>query len=1197
MVGRLVLLCVAWLSLLAAICTPAEASVTRLGTLQATVLDDFQSGHSETRYRLRSGERETVVQPTELDAEPGDRVAITGEFRGDRLVGTVRETNGNAQAQAISPGPRKTAVVLFTFSGELAEPWSPAESRSEVFTAANSVSAFYEEESYGDISLTGKLRSDGDVFGWLSVNTSTAGCPFEAWRNAAAEAAADAGIDLSGYQHVIYEFPHQNSCGTVLGIAGLSGNSVMINGNFFGTRRQTTIHELGHNLGLLHAGSWTCTANGERVQISDTCSTAEYGDPFDAMGNIAMRHNNGWNLAKLGILKPENVETIEASGDYSMRSALHPTIQPTVLRIPRARDNEGDVTSWYCLEIRQTGGVFENVTDASVSGVSIRATDMDSSPETLLLDANPATATFQDAPLRVGENFEGGTARITTLSAAGGSATVSIELDEEPPTPPSGLTATGGLAGVQLQWGASSDDFGVDRYVVFRDGSEIATTASTSFFDSLAPVGEHEYVVHAEDAIGNRSAASNPATATVEPDEEPPTAPSGLTAAVGLEGVQLQWAASTDNLGVDHYVVFRDGSEIGTPGATGFLDSIAPVGEREYVVYAEDAAGNRSDASEPATATVPAVLGPICASGSCGLTFRYTGTEATWNAPPGVGAAEFTVEGARGGSDLPATSPGSGGRVVATLGSLTAGQAVTVSVGGAGKTGAEGGAGGFNGGGDGALSGGGGGFSSVLLDSTPMLLAAGGGGDGSKGSNTTGGAEPRGGRGGQGGEVGTAGLAGAVTEAHGATLGRGNGGASGGLGGAGGTGGTVTGTSTCPGGASAGAFGAPGSGFAGGGGKPAAGAGGGGGYVGGGQGGGAARDECGDLAGSGGGGGGSSFAAAGLSATFMGGVRRGDGQVSIAYSDPISAASRSYVTEPGQELVVSAATGVLSGASGPAGDPLSAGVESPPAHGSLGLDGDGSFTYAPDPGYAGADSFSYRATDSAGNYATAVVALAVAESPSASISTPLDGGTYLQGQVVNADFSCADGIGGPGIFSCAGTVADGAAIDTAVIGSHEFMVTATSKDGLDSPLSVTYTIEASPPPITPPGPPPVVAPPIPPPAAAIETARAVVARGRVKIMLSCSGGAPGSACEGALSLSSVRTRYRVDSGKTLPVVVRLSAATLRRLGRAPRRALRVPATATATDGRSTSRVLVLQLGLHTRSSAGSSVRKRSGPLR
>jgi hypothetical protein len=988
----------------------------------------------------------------------------------DKVVGVTK--SASPRAAALSPGPRKTGVILFNFSGDSREPWSIAGARSEVFTGTQSASAFYEEESYGAVSLTGDLRADGDVFGWFTINAPVGGCPYQEWVQKADQAATNAGAALSAYQNLIYMFPQQISC-PWSGLAGVGGGGgpaggngpvgALINGDY---GVQTVIHELGHTFGLFHAASWTCTKGGVRVQISDSCSVNEYGDPFDAMGNLAARHNSGWNLAKLGFLAPGNVETIEASGTYSMHSALQPTTEPVVLRIPRAREVDGDVISWYYLEVRKQGGVFENVADATDTGISIRVAPAPTgfAPETLLLDANPATATFQDAPLAAGETFNGGPVQIKTLSAGGGTAAVTITLDEEPPTTPSGLTATGGEEQVQLQWSASSDNFGIERYRVFRDGSEVGTTASTSFLDAPAPVGGHEYVVYAEDASGNRSAASDPATATAEPDEESPTGPDNLTATVGTKGVQLEWTASNDNVGVENYVVFRDGSELASPVETGFLDSFASVGDHEYVVYAEDAVGNRSAASDPVTTTVPGVSGPSCASGSCGVTFRYTGTAATWTVPPGVGKADFTVEGARGGSDSPQTILGRGARVIATLGSLTAGEDATVSVGGAGKPVAAGGAGGFNGGGNGGLGGGGGGFSSVSFGSTLMLLAGGGGGKGSGGFNAIAGTEPGGGAGGSGGKEGTRGSAGVATEVHGANLTSGSGGAPGGEGGAGGAGGEATGTSGCPGGASAGSAGTPGGSFAGGASVAGAGGGGGGGYVGGGQGGGGAADACGDRAGSSGGGGGSSFAAAGITATISSGFRRSDGEVSITYTNPITLGERSYLTLQGQELVVPAGSGLLSGGPGPDGDSLTVSVASPPAHGTSTINDDGSFTYIPTSGYAGGDSFTYRVGDAAGDYATAQVTLTVAVPPTAEISAPAAGGTYVAGQSVSTAFSCSEGAGGTGMSSCTDSngIKTGSGgfghLDTSIVGTHTYTVTALSKDGLTGSTSINYTV-------------------------------------------------------------------------------------------------------------------------------------------
>lgn len=70
----------------------------------------------------------------------------------------------------------------------------------------------------------------------------------------------------------------------------------------------------------------------------------------------------------------------------------------------------------------------------------------------------------------------------------------------------------------------------------------------------------------------------------------------------------------------------------------------------------------------------------------------------------------------------------------------------------------------------------------------------------------------------------------------------------------------------------------------------------------------------------------------------------------------------SYITAEDTQLNV-AAPGVLGNDSDLNGDPLTANLVSGPANGSLTLNADGSFTYTPDPGTSGLDSFVYMASD------------------------------------------------------------------------------------------------------------------------------------------------------------------------------------------------------------------------------------------
>ncbi|HEX2784696.1 MAG TPA: PQQ-dependent sugar dehydrogenase, partial [Ilumatobacteraceae bacterium] len=181
--------------------------------------------------------------------------------------------------------------------------------------------------------------------------------------------------------------------------------------------------------------------------------------------------------------------------------------------------------------------------------------------------------------------------------------------DTTAPSIPTGLTATSTSSSqINLAWTASTDNFGVTGYKIFRAGTQVGTSTTPSFPDTgLTPNTTYSYTVSAFDAAGNNSAQSATATATTKPppDTTPPSVPTGLTAsAVSTSQINLSWNPSSDNVSVAGYKVFRNGTQVGTPGTTLYQDTgLAGGTTYNYTVSAVDGAGNASGQSLGASAT------------------------------------------------------------------------------------------------------------------------------------------------------------------------------------------------------------------------------------------------------------------------------------------------------------------------------------------------------------------------------------------------------------------------------------------------------------------------------------------------------------------------------------------------------------------------------------------------------------------
>ncbi|HEX6131896.1 MAG TPA: DNRLRE domain-containing protein, partial [Actinomycetota bacterium] len=95
------------------------------------------------------------------------------------------------------------------------------------------------------------------------------------------------------------------------------------------------------------------------------------------------------------------------------------------------------------------------------------------------------------------------------------------------------------------------------------------------------------------------------------PDTTPPSVPQGLVGTpVNGTTVGLSWQPSTDDVGVHHYDVLRDGAALATSATTAYTDAtVVPGATHVYAVRAVDAAGNASAASIPVSVTTPAGTG------------------------------------------------------------------------------------------------------------------------------------------------------------------------------------------------------------------------------------------------------------------------------------------------------------------------------------------------------------------------------------------------------------------------------------------------------------------------------------------------------------------------------------------------------------------------------------------------------------
>ena len=108
-------------------------------------------------------------------------------------------------------------------------------------------------------------------------------------------------------------------------------------------------------------------------------------------------------------------------------------------------------------------------------------------------------------------------------------------------------------------------------------------------------------------------------------DTQAPTAPTSLAASsITQTTATLNWSASSDNVGVTSYEVFRGATSIGTvTGTSRSLSGLTPNTSYTYSVRARDAAGNVSSASNSVTFTTLSNVVTYCTSSGSRVTYEW----------------------------------------------------------------------------------------------------------------------------------------------------------------------------------------------------------------------------------------------------------------------------------------------------------------------------------------------------------------------------------------------------------------------------------------------------------------------------------------------------------------------------------------------------------------------------------------------
>jgi chitodextrinase len=148
--------------------------------------------------------------------------------------------------------------------------------------------------------------------------------------------------------------------------------------------------------------------------------------------------------------------------------------------------------------------------------------------------------------------------------------------------------------------------------------SVVSTTETSATVEGLDCGSKYRFDIRKYNADGSLSSTTSSVDAQTKncPDTQPPSAPQNLAATGATRtSISVSWGASTDDVGVTGYDLYRNGAKVDSTSATSYtFDGLSCGTSYTLAVEARDATGKRSAASAISASTA-ACPPPSCPTG------------------------------------------------------------------------------------------------------------------------------------------------------------------------------------------------------------------------------------------------------------------------------------------------------------------------------------------------------------------------------------------------------------------------------------------------------------------------------------------------------------------------------------------------------------------------------------------------------